>query len=159
MGPPTPHSLPLLVAAGLTFGGSFRQLDNLAFEGVLLHASSLILDTVASYGAGRWCLQTLFTSEMEPFPRGVGEKWRGLVEKLLAREEFVHKWLFLWVTRPWLFLVCVLLTQTPFHSHFSPVSFPDLGFLRYRSPGSARCFVSWPLLFPTPGTPFPSYSG
>ena len=84
MGPPTPHSLPLLVAAGLTSGGSFWQLDNLALEGFLLHASSLILDTIASYGAGRWCLQTLFTSEMEPFPWGVGEKWRGLVEKLLA---------------------------------------------------------------------------
>lgn len=48
------------------------QLDNLSLKGVLLHASSLILDTIASYGARRWCLRTLFTSEME------------LVGKLLA---------------------------------------------------------------------------
>ena len=137
------------------FSKALWQLDNLSLKGFLLHASSLILDTIASSGARRWCLRTLFTSEMEL----VGEVERAGGEAAGRGRSLHANGCFLWVTRPWLFLVCVLLTETPFHSHFSPVSFPDLGFLRYRSPGSVRCFASWPLLFPTPGTPFPSYSG
>lgn len=55
----------------------------------------------------------------------VGEERAG--GKLLARGRSLQtNGCFLWVTRPGLFLVCVLLAETSFHSHFS--HFPDLGF-------------------------------
>lgn len=87
------------------FSKALWQLDNLSLKGFLLHASSLILDTIASYGARRWCLRTLFTSEMEL----VGEVERAGGEAAGLREESVHKWLLSVGYSAWvIFSVCVI---------------------------------------------------
>lgn len=106
-----PAHAPQSVSAGgywSDFWKALWQLDNLSLEGFLLHASSLILDTIASYGAGRWRLRTLFTSEMEPFPGGLVVEVERAGGEAAGRGRSLCADGFLWVTRPWLFLVCVI---------------------------------------------------
>lgn len=136
-----PHSL-LSGGYWSDFSKALWQLDNLSSKVFLLHASSPDFGYHCFLWCQEICLQ-LFSHLRWSWWRG-GE---GCGEAAGLREESVHKWLLSVGYSAWVIFKKKLL-ETSFHSHFSPISFPDLGFFEIQKPGLCKMLRVLAFAFP-----------